>query len=253
MTLARFAGALLDPDAPIPAGVTGPDGLPDVKRFDVYRNNVASSLTRSLEAGFPVLRKLVGDEFFGAMAVVFLRAHPPRNRQLALYGADFPEFLAQFPPVAHLGYLPDVARLEQTLRDSYHAADGAGVPLEALTSLTEAQLLQARIGLAPSLRVLRSDWPIFSIWAANTQGGPAPMMQSQDVVILRPDYDPEPHLLPPGGAAFLTTLQADKPLIEALAVTGEGFDLSHILGLLLQGRAIVRINPWPSFIPPFPD
>ncbi len=242
MTLAGFAQALLDPEAAMPMGVVGPDGLPDAKRFDVYRNNVASSLTRALEAGFPVVRKLVGDEFFGAMAVVFLRAHPPRNRQLALYGADFPEFLAQFPPVAHLGYLPDVARLEQALRDSYHAADSTGVPLEALTSLTEAQLLQARIGLAPSLRVMRSDWPVYSIWAANMRGGAAPVMRAEDAAILRPEFDPEPHLLPPGGVAFLTALQAEKPLIEALAATGEGFDLSPILGLLLQGRAIVRIT-----------
>ncbi len=242
MTQTNFAKAVLDPEAAIPLGVVGPDGQPDAKRFDVYRNNVAASLTRALEAGFPVIRKLVGDEFFGAMAVVFLRAHPPRNRQMSLYGADFPEFLAQFPPVAHLGYLPDMARLEQALRDSYHAADSTGVPLEALTSLTEAQLLQARIGLAPSLRVLQSDWPIFSIWAANMRGGPAPVMRGEEVAILRPDFDPEPHLLPPCGAAFLTALQADQALIEALAVTGEGFDLSHILGLFLQGRAIVRIT-----------
>lgn len=242
MTQTGFAKALLDPNSAIPAGVIGPDGLPDAKRFDVYRNNVASSLTRALEAGFPVVRKLVGTEFFGAMAVVFLRAHPPRDRQMALYGADFPAFLAQFPPVAHLGYLPDVARLEQVLRDSYHAADSTGVPLEALTSLTEEQLLQARIGLAPSLRVLRSDWPIHDIWTANMRGGSVRVGPRQDVVILRPDYDPEPHVLPPGGAVFLTALQADKPLVEALAATGEGFDLSHILGLLLQGRAIIRIT-----------
>jgi len=242
MTQTSFAKALLDPEEAIPLGVVGPDGQPDAKRLDVYRNNVAASLTRALEVGFPVVRKLVGDEFFGAMAVIFLRAHPPRNRQLALYGGDFPEFLANFSPVAHLGYLPDVARLEQALRDSYHAADSTGAPLDTLTSLTEAQLLQARIGLAPSLRVLRSDWPIYAIWAANTRGGPAPVMHGEELVILRPEFDPEPHLLSPGGAAFLTALQADKPLIEALAATGEGFDLSHILGLLLQGHAIVRIT-----------
>lgn len=243
MTQTAFAHALLNPDAAIPPGVTGPDGLPDAKRFSVYRNNVASSLTRALEAAFPVVRKLVGDEFFGAMAVVYLRAHPPRHRQLMLYGADFPEFLASFPPVAHLGYLPDIARLEQALRESYHAADSTALPAEKLAQMPEAQLLQARFTLAPSLRVLSSQWPIHAIWQANTKGGPAPVMQAEAVVILRPEFDPTPHLLPPGGVAFLNALLAGDPLIAALATTGEGFDLAGVLGLLIQGQALIEVTP----------
>ena len=81
-----FARALLDPEAEVPWGLTDPEGRPAPKRFSVYRNNVASSLTRALEAAFPTVRKLVGDEFFAAMAGVFLRAHPPQSRMLMLYG-----------------------------------------------------------------------------------------------------------------------------------------------------------------------
>lgn len=238
-----FATALLNPDAPVPAGVVGPDGRPDAKRFAVYRNNVASSLTRALEAGFPVVRRLVGEAFFGAMAVEFLRAHPPRHRQLMLYGEDLAGFLESFPPVAALGYLPDIARLEQALRDSYHAADSTALPPETLAELGEAQFLGARIGLAPSLRVLDSAWPIHAIWAANTKGGPAPKMGAEEVAILRPEFDPEPHLLPKGGAGFLRRLQAGARLRDALAQTPAGFDLTTLLGLLLQTRAITGVTP----------
>ena len=79
MSQAQFAQALLDPVAEVPAGLVDPLGRPAPKRFSVYRNNVASSLTRALEAAFPTVRKLVGDEFFAAMAVVFLRSHPPTS------------------------------------------------------------------------------------------------------------------------------------------------------------------------------
>lgn len=118
-----FAAALLNPEADVPLGLIDPQGRPVQKRFDVYRNNVASGLTRALEASFPVIRALVGEAFFGAMAVEFLRAHPPKSRLMMLYSDAFPPFLATFPPVADLAYLPDVARLEQALRESYHAAD----------------------------------------------------------------------------------------------------------------------------------
>lgn len=243
MTQSAFAAALLNPDAPVPEGVIGPDGRADAKRFAVYRNNVAASLTRALEASFPVVRKLVGDEFFAAMAVVFLRAHPPRQRQLMLYGEEFAGFLETFPPVAQLGYLPDVARLEQALRESYHSADSEPLPPEAIASLPEAALLHSRLHLAPSLRLVRSRWPIHAIWQANTKGGPAPVMRAEDVVILRPEFDPAPHLLPPGGTAFLSSLQVGRPLIAALAEADEAFDLTATLGLLIRGRAIIGIVP----------
>ncbi len=33
-------------------------------RFNVYRNNIAASLTRVLRAAFPATARIVGDEFF---------------------------------------------------------------------------------------------------------------------------------------------------------------------------------------------
>lgn len=242
MSQHSFAHALMTPDAPLPIGVVGPDGLPDAKRFGVYRNNVAASLTRALEAAFPVVQRLVGAEFFLGMALAFLRAHPPRHRQLMLYGAEFPAFLESFAPVAQLGYLPDVARLEQALRESYHAADSVALPPETLGRLGEAALLAARISLAPSARILASDWPIHAIWQANTAGGPPPRMGEQEVAVLRSGFDPAPHLLPAGGAGFLRALQAGDSLGVALADVPEGFDLTAILGLLLQTGAITGVT-----------
>lgn len=241
MSQSAFAAALLNPDAALPAGLIDPQGRPAPKRFSVYRNNVAASLTRALEAGFPVIRRLVGNEFFGAMAVVFLRAHPPTSQQLMLYGAEFPRFLTGFPPVAHLPYLPDTARLEQAIRDSYHAADTIPIDPAAL-ALPEGRLLSARLRLAPALRLIRSPYPVYSIWQANTNGGPAPLMRAEEVVVLRPVFDPAPGLLPVGGVAFLTALQAGQCLAKALAAAGTGFDLTAMFTLLLGNQALVGIE-----------
>ena len=242
MSQTAFATALMDPEAALPPGVTGPDGLPDEKRFAVYRNNVASSLTRALQAAFPCVERLVGTEFFGAMAQVYLRAHPPKDRRLMLYGAEFPQFLADFPPVSHLGYLPDIARLEQALRTSYHAADHTPLPPETLGQMAEADLLQARLHLAPSMQLLVSNWPVLAIWMANMRGGPAPRMGAQEIAILRAEFDPEPCLLPAGGVAFLQALAEGQPLLAALAATGEGFDLAAIFGLLIQLRVLTGVS-----------
>ena len=102
-----FTHGLLRPEAPVPTGLCNPDGSAASKRFDIYRNNVAVGLTEALRTGFPVLRALVGDEFFTAMAGVYLRAHPPSTPLMMYYGEAMPSFLAGFAPVAHLPYLPD--------------------------------------------------------------------------------------------------------------------------------------------------
>lgn len=247
MNQGQFAAALLDPGALVPNGVIDHRGRPAPKRFAVYRNTVAGSLTQVLEAGFPTVRKLVGEEFFAAMALVFLRAHPPTSRVLMLYGDRMPGFLEQFSPVAHLAYLPDAARLDQAMRESYHAADSTPLPEAEFQRLLGQDIAGLRLRLAPSLRLIPSGWPVVSIWAANHEGGPAPTQQSEDALVLRPDFDPRPHRLPPGGAVFLAGLMQGLTLGDSLDLAGEelvggDMNLAAVLGLLISGRAIVGVS-----------
>jgi hypothetical protein len=243
MTESAFVTALLTPDAPVPTGLVDGQGRPAGRRFAVYRNNVAGSLTEALETGFPVLVKLLGPEFFKAMAGVFLRAHPPQSRLMMHYGSAMPDFLASFPPVASLPYLPDVARLEQALRSSYHAADAPPLPTETLAQMPPDRFMAARLILAPPLRLVTSDFPVWSIWQANsTDKAPQFAMRAEAAVILRPQFDPAPHLLPAGGAAFVASLLAGKPVGTALESAGEGFNIGAMLGLLIGGGAIIKID-----------
>jgi hypothetical protein len=242
MSQTAFAAALLEPEVTVPAGLVDPEGRPAHKRFSVYRNNVALSLTRALEAAFPTVRKLVGDEFFAAMAGVFLRAHPPRSRMLMLYGAAFPGFLEGFGPVAHLGYLPDVARVDQAMRESYHAADGAPLSEVEFQRLIGPDIAGLRLRLAPSVRLVRSRWPVVSIWAANHEAGPPPRPGAEDALILRPEFDPRPQILPTGGGAFVAGLIEGVPLGACVDRAGAGLDLAAVLGLLIQGRAIIGVG-----------
>lgn len=237
-----FSAALLTPDAAVPVGLVDPMGRTDPKRFSVYRNNVAASLTRVLEAGFPVVRRLVGEVFFTAMAGEFIRAHPPKARMMMLYGAEFAPFLARFPPIAHLGYLPDIARLEQAIRESYHAADAVPVDPGILAGLGEQGLPAARFELAPSVRLIRSPWPIHAIWCANAEDGPAPVPGAEDVLILRPQFDPRPHLLPTGGGGLVAGFLAGLPLRDAVEAVGQEVDLAAILTLLLRQGAITKVT-----------
>ncbi|SEO62766.1 Putative DNA-binding domain-containing protein [Salinihabitans flavidus] len=241
-----FRAALLDPERPVPGGLRDGAGRPAGRRFAVYRNNVAVSLTDALETGFPVVARLLGPTNFRSVAGAYLRQYPPRSPMMMTYGADFPGFLQGFEPLAHLGYLSDVAALEYALRESYHAADAGPIAPDALAAIPSDALAETRLTLAPALRLLRSRWPVHDIWAYNTyKDRPKPRTVAQDVLVTRPDYDPAPHLLPPGGAAFIDALQSGRPLgaaVEAATQAQADFDPAPVLTLLLTERAIVSLS-----------
>lgn len=235
-----FLPALLDPEAAIPPGLSDGQGHPPGRRFDVYRNNVAVSLTDALCAGFPVIEKLVGLEFFRAMAGVFLRAHPPSSPVLSQWGDAFSPFLESFPPVAHLPYLADVARLEFALREAYHAADSRPAAPEALGS---PDLMRAHLRLAPATRLLSSPYPVLSIWRANTQAdAPAARGGAESVLIARPDWDPWPLPISAEGARFVAALLAGQPFAAATEAAGPTHDLAATLTLLLDTKSITAIE-----------
>ena len=238
-----FRAAMLNPDAAVPPGLTDPRGRPAARRFAIYRNNVAVSLTEALEVTFPVLRELVGCEFFTAMAGIFLRAHPPTSPILATYGAKMGAFLETFEPVAHLPYLPDVARLEHALCAAYHEADATPVTQQRLAAIDPVAFLSARLTLAPALRLIRSDWPVAGIWRTHAESGPPPGQGPEEVLITRPAFAPRVHVLPPGAGAFVAALARGATLSDAAEGAPSGFDLGTTLSLLLAEGAITDIHP----------
>jgi len=249
VTQSAFRAALMDSNQPVPDGLSNGQGRPAGARFSVYRNNVASSLTEALEVSFPAIRKLIGDENFRPLMGIFLRDNPPAAPMITQYGDALPGFLEGFAPLSHLGHLPDVARLEQALRESYHAADSTPIDPAELQNLAPYALMSARLSLAPALRLIRSPWPVHQIWAYNMEpGAPKPAGGAQDVAVTRPEFDPIAVPLSPGGGAFIAALVEGRTFgaaFEAASQTPD-FDLTQALSALIAGRAITRISPGDS-------
>jgi hypothetical protein len=246
-----FAAALLDPDLPCPAGLTAWNGSDPAQRFRVYRNNVIVSLVDALADTYAVTQQLVGEEFFRAMARLYAYAQPPQSRLLAFYGADFPDFIAGFPPAAGLPYLADVARLEYRRVVAYHAADVPGVGSDALAAALADQAALPTLGvtLHPALAVLASASAVVSLWAAH-QGvldlSAVTPETPETALILRPGLAVEVMQIPPAAGAFITALGASAPLgvaAEAALAIDAAFDLVGTLGLLLQKSAITALTP----------
>jgi Putative DNA-binding domain len=243
-----FAQALRDPAAAVPPGVTAYNSAAPHKRFTVYRNNVAVGLATALEARFPAVRKIVGEDFFKAVANLFAAAHPPRSPLMMFYGDEFPAFLAAFEPARELPYLAGVARLEAARTRAYHAADATPLDAEALHALPQAALPDLRFTLHPALEIVASEYPIVTIWAMNSgEMDLAPVKEwgGEDALVSRPRLDVEVRCLPPGATTFLQSLAAGQPLGMAAAAARTGsadFDLAVNLAALFSGLAIHMTN-----------
>src|SRR5260370_9497053 len=107
---ASFADALLNADQPIPSGITAHNAAVPSRRFAVYRNNVVMGLGKALKSRFPVVEKIVGEEFFAGMARVFVMKRPPRSPLLPTYGDESAAFIPAFAPSRQRPYIADVAR-----------------------------------------------------------------------------------------------------------------------------------------------
>ena len=241
----EFSQALLDPELPVPDGVIDPKGRPAGRRYNVYRNNVVVSLSEALAAAFPVVQKLVGEQFFTAMAGVFVRQHPPKTPLMIYYGDEFPDFLRTFPPVAQLPYLPDVAQLEYARRLTYHSADADPCPPDKLALLQTDGLENRQLTLHPSLHILRSEHPIFSIWRLNSTDDQTPVISTPEIVMIsRPAAEVTMNRISDSAAAFIEALQR-YPLGEAADRTAADhpqFDITENLTAILQSGLLIDIN-----------
>ncbi|TVP73580.1 MAG: DUF2063 domain-containing protein [Rhodobacteraceae bacterium] len=218
-----------------PAGLTAPDPSEIALRFKVYRNNVQASLTRALAAAFPVTEQLVGAEFFAALARVFIATSPPRSPVLLHWGADFAAFLAQFPPVTHLPYLPDVARLEHLRGQATHAADAMPVAPDALRTDTPEAL---RLMLHPSVALFTAPMPAVQIWRAHQPDARrAPLTAGPDhaLVARRPDFRVIIEPLDTDTHAVLTALRQG----DTLGTAAHHGDPTPALTLLLRHELII--------------
>lgn len=246
--LEDFGAAVLDPARGVPAGLPGPDGEPSSRRFSVYRNNVVVGLSEALRANFPCVARLVGDEFFGAMARVFVAMKPPTSPILLHYGAEFPGFVQSFSPVASVPYLADVARIERAATEAYHARDEISLDTAALAAVSHEQAAFLRLRLHPSLRMLRSEFPAFAIWRMNTADGtpgPVDLSKSEDTMVLRADAEVDVRQVSPGSFEFVIAIGNGLTLSQAMAnalAANAAFDLSENLRELIQMGALVGFD-----------
>jgi hypothetical protein len=221
---ADFAAALAESSAGaalLPALVT--DDARVVDRLALYRGNISAAWEKALANAYPVVRALVGDEFFGGLARAYGRAHPSVSGDLNRFGTRFGELVDAFEHTRSLPYLSDVAALEWSVHVAHYAADPVPLTRERIGALPPDQLLMARFALHPACAWLRSRFPVASIWLAHqpqaTVGLPDSLDRSELALVVRPRWRVEVLSSSAGELAALSRLREGGD-VEAAITAG---------------------------------
>jgi len=251
-TLAELQAAMCDVslggDAALLVPVIIGDGFAPEQRLNIHRNNTTILLSDALGATYSVVQKLVGEDFFNAVARLFVRAQPPRSPCLFEYGAGFADFLATLPAAQDLPYLADVARLEWCWNEAFHAPDV--VPLTSADLADVAPDCYGNLVFTPhpSLRLLASPFPVKEIWDINQCGADPQASVSldegpQSLVMLRPRGSVEMIELSPGGFVLSEHLARGATLEQAFVAASDvetQFDPASTLAVLIGAGAFHR-------------
>ncbi|MBV4478858.1 HvfC/BufC N-terminal domain-containing protein [Pseudomonas khavaziana] len=241
-----FAQALLTPAAACPEGVFSSNGADPASRFAVYRNNVHSSLINGLATAYPV----VGDEFFRAMAGLYVQAYPPATPLISEYGNSLADFIQGFEPASSVPYLADIARLERLRVRAYHAADRQVLDQPGVLQQLQGaeQLGHLRVQLHPSLATLNSPYAIVAVWAAHQAEDAIDTFNprhAQGALVLRQGVAVKVFAIDSGSVTFINSLKHGAGLEVAVANALENsdeFDLHQCLTLLISHDAITHLH-----------
>ncbi|MBT3305359.1 MAG: DUF2063 domain-containing protein [Alphaproteobacteria bacterium] len=242
-----FVNALWAGDGAFPEDNFVPGGVSVTAGLAVYRNNVFAQLTECLSDLYPVVKMLVGDEFFVPTTVEFIRSHPPHSPVLAEYGEDFAEFLDGFVPAESVPYLGDVARLELARHQAQSAPDTEPLAAEALKDIPPDRLGDIQFEFHPSVHLLRSAFPVGEIWEAHQDDGE--MGQTLDasprntcLLVSRPEFEVETGVLSIEAFDFVSRLLSGKTLALAFTAIGGDWNPQQTLTDLLVAGAFTEFN-----------
>jgi hypothetical protein len=219
-----------------------------VEHIQIYQHNINSTLTRALKDTYPLVNKLVGDDYFNQVAQDYILNYPSRSGNLHDYGRYFPNFLPNYDALHQFPYLTDVAALEWACHSIYFAADHAPLNITRLAQITPEQLNHVHFILHPASQLLIFQHPILDIidFCKNNHGQTLTLTNTgANLLIIRRELEIALVPLSKADFTFLYALSQHASGSEALKLTLQQdphFKLDEKLPMWVQDKTIVDCN-----------
>jgi len=215
------------------------------RRMAIYRANMVAAADKALSSAYPVIRQVVGEEFFHGLAREYQRGTPAASGDLTDFGATFDAFVSAFEHTRSLPYLPDLARLEWAVHRAGGAADAPDWDAGALATVEPEQQAEIRFAWSPGLAVVESAHPVVRIWTIHQPGYGGEFSvdwnRADTALVARDGFAVVVTECGAADATFIRASLAGAPLGDAVAAalaTHPDFDLGVLLGRALAARLV---------------
>ncbi len=136
------------------------------ERMSVYAGGYVARIRESLAETYEAVKHVMGEDAFTRLAESYAQAYPSHSYNLSDASKELPTFLEQSTWKDNLPFLPDLARLERLIAESFHSFAKSKFDVLALAGLDEDGWNNLRIEFQPFVKIISSPWPIVDLWTA---------------------------------------------------------------------------------------
>jgi hypothetical protein len=193
------------------------------ERLDVYASSYFLRLCDVMKVDFAGCFHALGDEAWGEVMREYATRHPSKSFTLNRFGASVAKFLGDectAKAVARRrGFLAELAHLERTVEEVFHAPRCAAANVARLRSIPVARWSDAIFVPIPAFRLLAFQWPVNRYLQAVYDGEspPSPPRDANWLVVYRKDWRSWRARLTKGQFELLKALADGRTLGAALA------------------------------------
>src|SRR5271169_3871999 len=127
-------------------------------RLGIYATAYRLRLLEALDADYPGLHVLAGDEEFDAIGRAFIAAQPSVFYNLRWYGGDLPRFLRNSDEYRQYGVLAEMADFEWALVTAFDAPDDPLLQVEDIARVAPGDWPELRFEVHSSVQMVDLLW-----------------------------------------------------------------------------------------------
>jgi hypothetical protein len=235
----EFSESLFAQDQPL-------DFILPAQNMRIYQQQVIVYLVNALRKTYPLVLRMVGDDFFQLAAIAYSKQYPSRSGDLNEYGEYFSDFLAEYQPVKDLIYLAEVAQFEWICHTLLSAGVHAPMTFSVWKNFQPEQYEQLHFSLHPACKVMKFYYPILHIIELCETEVPDSIELGNEgnyLLMMRRESDLNLVTLTVAEFTFLSLLQDNKSLATALSAAldvDSSFDLDAQLERWVEEQVMVE-------------
>ena len=142
------------------------------ERLEIYANAYFYRVLDVLKEEFPSTLTAIGEVNFHNLITGYLIEYPPTEPSILYAGRNLPEFIRTHPLSDQKPYLGDLARLERTALEIFHAADASVLDESIMRQVPPHEWPAMVMRRHPATCVLNLQWRVDELLSAVEKGEP---------------------------------------------------------------------------------